>query len=72
MPCWKEEFEVYPDRLRAEAIAPIQNKLGALLTDPRLCRIFVSTPVDLHFRTLMDQGDVLVANLAKSRLGEDA
>lgn len=69
---WKEEFEAYPDRLRAEAIAPIQNKLGALLTDPRLYRVFVSAPVDLHFRTLMDEGGVLVANLAKGRLGEDA
>lgn len=69
---WKEEFEAYPDRLRAEAVAPIQNKLGALLTDPRLYRIFVSAPVDLHFRALMDDGGVLIANLAKGRLGEDA
>lgn len=69
---WKEEFEAYPDRLRGEAVAPIQNKLGALLTDPRLYRIFVSAPVDLHFRALMDDGGVLIANLAKGRLGEDA
>lgn len=39
---WQEEFEIYPDRLKAEAVAPIQNKLGALLTDPRLYRILVS------------------------------
>lgn len=69
---WKKEFEAYPDRLRAEAVAPIQNKLGALLTDPRLYRVFVSAPTDLHFRKLMDEGGVVIANLAKGRLGEDA
>lgn len=31
---FKSEFEKYPWRYRAEAVAPIQNKLGALLSDP--------------------------------------
>ena len=66
-----EEFAHYPDRLRAEAVAPIQNKLGALLTDPRLYNILVEPTVDIHFRKLMDEGGVLLVNLAKGRLGED-
>lgn len=69
---WKLEFENYPARLRAEAVAPIQNKLGALLADPRLRRIFVSPEIDIRFRTLMDEGRGLLVNLAKGRLGEDA
>lgn len=69
---WVEEFEEYPVRLRAEAIAPIQNKLGALLSDPRLYRILVNPPVDLRFRSLMDESQVLVVNLSKGRIGEDA
>lgn len=36
---WLREYEQYPARFRAEAIAPIQNKVGAFLTDPRLSRI---------------------------------
>ena len=68
---WTEEFAHYPDRLRAEAVAPIQNKLGALLTDPRLYNILVEPKVDIHFRALMDEGGVLLVNLAKGRLGED-
>ena len=31
---WLREFEGYPARFRAEAIAPIQNKVGAFLADP--------------------------------------
>lgn len=69
---WKHEFENYPWRLRAEAVAPVQNKLGALLSDPTLYRILAEPTVDLHFRSLMDEGHFLLVNLAKGRLGEDS
>jgi len=69
---WKVEFEKYPWRYRAEAVAPIQNKLGALLSDPTLYRILVAPERDLHFRALMDTGGVLLVNLSKGQLGEDS
>ncbi|MDO1560114.1 type IV secretion system DNA-binding domain-containing protein [Brevundimonas sp. 2R-24] len=69
---WKVEFENYPARLRAEAIAPIQNKLGALLSDPTLHRIFVAPASDIRFRPLMDEGRGLLVNLSRGELGEDA
>ena len=69
---WSEEFENYPPRLRAEACAPIQNKLGALLSDPTLHRILVAPQIDLHFRKLMDEGLILLVNVSKGRLGEES
>lgn len=69
---WKNEFEKYLDRQRAEAVAPIQNKLGALLTDPRLYRALVDPEKPISFRSLMDIGGILIVNLAKGRLGEDS
>ena len=69
---WKDEFENYPPRLRADACAPIQNKLGALLSDPTLRRILVEPDIDLHFRQMMDDGKVLLVNVSKGRLGEDS
>lgn len=68
---WQNEFENYPARLRAESCAPIQNKLGALLSDPTLYRILVKPDIDLHFRELMDDGMVLLVNIAKGRLGAE-
>ena len=68
---WQHEFENYPDRLKIEATAPIQNKLGGFLTDPRLYRVLVAPAIDIKFRTLMDRGGIFIANLAKGRLGED-
>jgi hypothetical protein len=69
---WEDEFENYPTRLRAEACAPIQNKLGAMLSDPTLRRILVEPTIDLHFRQLMDEGTILIVNVSKGRLGEES
>lgn len=69
---WTDEFENYPARIRAEACAPIQNKLGALLSDPTLHRILVAPTIDLHFRKLMDEGQILLVNVSKGRLGEQS
>ncbi|UVO53058.1 type IV secretory system conjugative DNA transfer family protein [Sphingomonas sp. SUN039] len=69
---WLDEFEQLPDRLRAEMVAPIQNKLGALLTDPRLYRALVAPEIPISFRSVMDTGGILIVNLAKGRMGEDS
>ena len=69
---WNEEFKAYNPRYRQEMISPIQNKVGAFLADPKLRRIFTNAPIDLHFRKLMDEGMILIINLAKGKLGEDS
>jgi type IV secretory pathway TraG/TraD family ATPase VirD4 len=69
---WRYEFEQYHFRQKADAVAPVQNKLGALLADPTLYRILVSPKKDIRVRSLMDEGGVLLVNLAKGRLGEDS
>lgn len=69
---WTREFPKYNPRYQQESIAPIQNKVGAFLADPRLYRMFTGELVDLHFRQIMDEGKILIVNLAKGRLGEDS
>jgi hypothetical protein len=69
---WRDEFERYLPRYRQDAIAPIQNKVGAFLADPRLRRILTAPSVDLHFRSIMDRREILLVNLSKGHLGEDA
>lgn len=68
---WQHEFANYPWRLRAEAVVPIQNKLGALLSDPMLYRTLVQPRIDLHLRALMDSQSVLLVNLSKGQIGDD-
>jgi len=69
---WLREFEGYPARFRAEAVAPLQNKVGAFLADPRLAAILTESRSGFDLRRLMDEGRILLVNLAKGRLGEDA
>lgn len=69
---WQDEFAHYPSRLKADACAPIQNKMGALLSDPMLYRILVAPPVDLRFREVMDQGKILIVDISKGRLGQES
>ena len=68
---WISEYDHYPPRLRAESIAPIQNKVGAFLADPTLRRILTKPEKPLQFRRIMDEGKILIVNLARGQLGED-
>lgn len=69
---WLSEFPNYNPRYRQESIAPIQNKVGALLADPKLRRIFTSTDQPIRFRRIMDQSKLLIINLSKGEMGEDS
>ena len=68
---WVREFDQYSYRYRADAIAPVQSKIGALLADPRLRRILTEPLQPLRFRRLMDEGRILLVNLARGQVGED-
>lgn len=68
---WSKEYENYPARFRAEAIAPIQNKVGAFLADPILNRILTQPKSSFNLRQIMDDGKIFLVNLAKGKLGED-
>lgn len=68
----QKEFDRFTFGYRADGIAPIQNKVGAFLADPILNRILTAPKHDLHIRRIMDEGRVLLVNLAKGRIGEDS
>ncbi|MBI1785917.1 type IV secretory system conjugative DNA transfer family protein [Candidatus Sumerlaeota bacterium] len=69
---WLREYERYSERFRVEAIAPIQNKGGAFLADPVLHRIITAPRSAFDLRRVMDEGKILLVNLAKGRIGEDS
>jgi hypothetical protein len=69
---WSKEFERYPPQFREEAIAPILNKLGQFLTHPVMREVLTQPSSAFSLRQMMDEGKILIANLARGRLGEDA
>jgi hypothetical protein len=68
---WLKEYQGYPSRFQIEAIAPIQNKVGAFLSDPVLNRILTQERSAFKLRQVMDEGKILLVNLSKGQLGED-
>lgn len=68
---WRDEFARYDSRLRAEAVAPIQNKVGQFGTTTMTRNILGQAKSAVDFRRVMDGGQVFIANLAKGTMGED-
>lgn len=68
---WTNEFSQYSKGFRAEAIAPIQNKLGEFLINPVLRRIIDHPEGDIQPRSIMDKGQIFVADLSVGRIGRD-
>jgi hypothetical protein len=68
---WLNEYNHYSERLKAEAISPIQNKVGAFLSHPLLRKILTNPEKTLSLRKIMDEGKILLVNLAKGSIGED-
>ncbi len=54
-----------------DGVAPIANKLGAFLANPVVRKAVCEPEQPLRFRQIMDEGRVLIVNLAKGRLGAD-
>ncbi|HKL16854.1 MAG TPA: type IV secretion system DNA-binding domain-containing protein [Patescibacteria group bacterium] len=69
---WVEEYNRYHDRLRTEAIAPIQNKVGQFLSTSLIRNIVGQVRSKFNIREVMDQEKILIMNLSKGRIGEDA
>ena len=69
---WTNEFAKYPDRFREEAVAPIQNKVGQFISTPLIRNIIGQVKSSIDMREIMDKGKILIVNLSKGKIGEDA
>ena len=67
---WTQEFANYHDRFLVEAVAPLQNKIGVLVSPPLLRNIIGQERSTIDIARIMDEGQILIANLSKGQLGE--
>ena len=68
---WLYEFDKYSVWLKSEAISPILNKMGQFLTSLPLRNIVGQRENTFNMRNLMDEGKILIVNLAKGKIGEE-
>ncbi len=60
-----------PDRLKAEAISPIQNKVGQFVTSRMIRNIIGRTKSTINLEEIMNNQKILILNLSQGKLGED-
>lgn len=68
---WENEFANYTDKLRAEAVAPIQNKVGQFVSSTVIRNIIKNPKSTLDLQKVMDEGKILLLNMSQGKLGED-
>lgn len=69
---WLDEFEAWDDKFRKEAVAAIQNKVGQFLSSFLIRNIVGQAKSTINMREIMDNKKILIVNLSKGRIGEDA
>jgi hypothetical protein len=69
---WHEEYPSYTKVQRAEAAAPILNKAGQFTASPHLRLILGQVAPSLDLAFTMNNRRILIANLAKGTIGEQA
>ncbi|HVF69652.1 MAG TPA: type IV secretion system DNA-binding domain-containing protein [Xanthomonadales bacterium] len=68
---WEGEFANMTEKLRAESISPILNKVGQFISS-RFIRNIISSPKStIDIEKIMNEGKILLLNLSQGRLGED-
>lgn len=68
---WEKEFARMPDSLKAEAVSPIQNKVGQFVSSKMIRNIIGSPKSTINLEEIMNEGKILILNLSQGKLGED-
>jgi hypothetical protein len=68
---WEFQASSYLSPHKSDAVSPVLNKTGQLLASTPLRNIIGQKENTFDLRTVMDEGKILIVNLAKGRIGED-
>ncbi len=69
---WVDEFAKYADKFATEATAAIQNKVGQFASNNVIRNILGQPKSKINIRKIMDEGKILIVNVSKGKIGEDA
>jgi len=70
---WEKEFKGMKgsSNLMAEALSPIQNKVGRFLSSSTIRNILGQRTSSINLKDVMDNKKIFLVNLAKGKIGED-
>jgi hypothetical protein len=67
---WVDEFANYTERMQAESVPAIQNKIGQFTANPVIRNIIGQTKSSFNVREMMDNKKIFLVNLSKGQIGE--
>jgi hypothetical protein len=68
---WVKEFANYTERMAAEAVPAIQNKVGQFTANPLIRNMIGQPQSSFNIREAMDQRKIMIINLSKGRIGDE-
>ncbi|MFA6315454.1 MAG: type IV secretion system DNA-binding domain-containing protein [Candidatus Paceibacterota bacterium] len=68
---WVKEFANYTERMAAEAVPAIQNKVGQFTANPLIRNMIGQAQSSFDFREAMDQRKIIIINLSKGKIGDE-
>lgn len=68
---WSNEFAGWSQQFNSEAIMPILNKVGQILSIDAIRNIFSGSENKIDFRDIMDKKKIFLVNLPKGKLQEE-
>jgi len=68
---WNEEYSELDRTFGAEAVSPIQNKVGRLLSSSTIRNILGQRNSTVKFDEIMNNKKILLVNLSKGKIGDD-
>jgi hypothetical protein len=69
---WRKEFDKYSPSFKHEVISPILNKTGIFISSKPLKNMLGQQVSGFKMSQVMDESKILIANLSKGEIGEDA
>lgn len=69
---FEQEYSTYTKSFLPEVLAPVLNKVGAFLSQPVLRNSLGQVRSRVDFRKVMDEEKILIADLSKGKIGEEA
>jgi hypothetical protein len=67
---WVQEFANYTERMAAEAVPAIQNKIGQFTANALIRNMIGQPKSSFNIREMMDKSKIFIVNLSKGRIGE--
>jgi hypothetical protein len=68
---WVKEWAGYTERMAAEAVPAIQNKVGQFTANPLIRNMIGQPHSSFDFREAMDRRKIVVINLSKGKIGDE-